>query len=374
MMQQVRDFLRVPPELLAAFQQDTLQKNRLALVVISIMIFGMELFNMARVLFWSTSGLGTLNNQIYFGMYCSLWLSAALTLLLQRLLRHASVRAQLAVQLGATFFFLLWHVCLNTYDLLRNPDTQTSIFTTAVLALAVFIQMPSWFSALAYGTAYILFMALAGPILADGPQLNLTFTTIVALAVSLTRCHQTVIMIAQRQEIHQMNLQLQVLLQKDPLTGLLNKTAFQDQVTFHLEQLEALSGVTLLIVDLDNFKSVNDRFGHPCGDYVLQETALRLQAVFPEATGIGRIGGDEFAAVFAGQVDPGRLESACQQLIRSATGIAWQDQVLGVSCSIGIGRAKRPGISYEVLYQEADQALYGAKRGGKGCFRLQELA
>ena len=90
MIQQVRNFLRVPPELLAAFQQNTLQKNRLALVVISIMIFGMELFNMARVLFWSASGLGTLNNQIYFGMYCSLWLSAALTLLLQRLLRHTS--------------------------------------------------------------------------------------------------------------------------------------------------------------------------------------------------------------------------------------------------------------------------------------------
>ena len=59
-----RDFFSVPEELRPAFWQDTLYKNRLSLLVICIMIFGMELFNMARVLLWSSSGLGTLNNRI----------------------------------------------------------------------------------------------------------------------------------------------------------------------------------------------------------------------------------------------------------------------------------------------------------------------
>lgn len=374
MFQRVVEFLRIPPELQAAFEEDSLQKNRLAMAVISIMIFGMELFNMARVLFWSASGLGTLNNRIYFGMYCSLWLSAALTLILQHALRRAPVRTQLAVQLGATLFFLLWHICLNSYDLFRNPDAQTSIFTTAVLALAVFIQMPSWFGALSYGLSYLLFMALTGSILPSGTVVNLTITTIVALAVSLTRCHQAVIIIAQHSEIRQINLQLKVLLQKDPLTGLLNKTAFQDQVAFHLEQLDLLSDVTLLIADLDDFKAINDQFGHPCGDYVLQEMAQRLQAVFPSAAGIGRIGGDEFATVLAGPLAPGQLETACQRLIHSISGISWQDQPLGISCSIGACLSKRPGTTYEMLYQETDRALYGAKGAGKHCFQFLELA
>ena len=73
----IRDFLRIPPEILPAFRQDTLQKNRLSLLVIAAMIFGMEAYNIARVLFMSRSGLGTLNNRIYFGMYCALLLAAA---------------------------------------------------------------------------------------------------------------------------------------------------------------------------------------------------------------------------------------------------------------------------------------------------------
>ena len=90
MRQAVWQFLRIPPEIREEFWQNSLQKNRLSLLVICIMIFGMELYNMARVLFLSSSGLGTLNNRIYFGMYCSLLLAAALSLALLQLTRRAS--------------------------------------------------------------------------------------------------------------------------------------------------------------------------------------------------------------------------------------------------------------------------------------------
>ena len=78
----IGEFFRIPTEIRAEFWQDTLQKNQLSLLVICLMILGMELFNMARVLFWSDSGLGTLNNRIYFSMYCALCLAAVLYLLL----------------------------------------------------------------------------------------------------------------------------------------------------------------------------------------------------------------------------------------------------------------------------------------------------
>ena len=136
----LRNFFVIPHTLRSEFWQDTLKQNRLSLLVICLMIFGMELFNMARVLFWSASGLDSRNNRIYFFMYCALCGSAALYLLLRHLLRSSSTRVRWAVQYGAVLFFLLWHVCLNAYDLIRDPTAEVGIYTTAVLGLSIFIQ------------------------------------------------------------------------------------------------------------------------------------------------------------------------------------------------------------------------------------------
>ena len=86
----IRGFFAIPEEIRADFWQETLRKNSLSLWVICIIIFVTETYNVLRVLLWSRSGLGTLNNRIYFGMYCALLAAAALYLLLQRLLRGAA--------------------------------------------------------------------------------------------------------------------------------------------------------------------------------------------------------------------------------------------------------------------------------------------
>ena len=364
-----QDFFSVPEELRPAFWQDTLYKNRLSLLVICIMIFGMELFNMARVLLWSSSGLGTLNNRIYFGLYLSLWLSAALYLVLSFLLRRRSAQIQWRVQYGAVLFFLVWHTCLNAYDLSRDPQAETVTFLTAVLALAVFIQMPALYSLFSYALAYGLFMALAGSVLSSGTRINLTFTSIVALAVSLTHCRHTVTVLSQRQEIDQMNQQLLLLLQKDPLTGLLNQAAFQQ----YGQELLAARAAALYIMDLDNFKRVNDRYGHPCGDYVLQQTAKALQAAFPSGAAIGRIGGDEFAVLLSAPFGAAGPEAPALRLLREMAGITWQEHPLEVSCSVGICLTSRPGVPYDQVYRLADDALYQVKRTGKGRTHLSTL-
>ncbi len=373
MRRQVEDFFVIPRELSSEFWKDTLQKNSLSLLVICIMIFGMELFNMARVLFWSESGLGTRNNRIYFSLYCALWLAAALYLMLARLLRGAPRRVRWAIQYGAVEFFLLWHVCLNAYDLTRDSNAEVSIYFTAVLGISVFIQMAPPFALLSHGSAYLLFMALAGSILDSGTRLNLTITAIVALAVSLTSCRHAVTMVSQQREISQMNKRLQALARRDPLTGLLNKPAFQSCVEPYLQQVSSAESGTLLMVDLDNFKAVNDNYGHPCGDFVLKEAAMRLQAAFPDAVGLARIGGDEFAALVFG-LDASSLEAAAQLLIQSVAGITWHGQEVGAGCSVGACRFWRSGISYDQLYGVADRALYEAKREGKGQLHLLQLA
>ena len=129
----------------------------------------------------------------------------------------------------------------------------------------------------------------------------------------------------------------------------------------------------MLMADLDDFKDVNDRSGHPCGDYVLKETAEKLQAAFPDAVEIGRIGGDEFAVMlYTG--DPAALETDSRRLIEMLSGVEWKGACIGLQCSIGICRISRTGVSYEQLYEKVDRTLYRAKRQGKGRCCVSELA
>ena len=367
-------FVRVPPMVRQEFMQEAVQKNYLSLLVICMIVFGTELYNIARVLFWSKSGLGTVNNRIYFGMYCVLVIIAGLWLLLQRPLKRASLNFQWRSQYATITLIFLWHIGLNTYDLWRDPLAGVTVLTTAILGVALFIQAPPCFSVATFGLGYLLFRTLTAPMLAAGEIINITITFIVALAISLSQAHHSAESIQQRQRIIEINAQLQNLLKLDPLTGLLNKTAVEYRVEEHLRRMEQAGGLTLFMMDLDNFKSVNDRYGHPCGDHVLVETARCLRLVFPEALGLGRIGGDEFAAIFSCPLDESKVKALGDQLIHALREIHWQGQSIGVQCSVGACVCTDPHISYHEIYTQADRMLYLAKKGGKGRICMYQIS
>ena len=369
----MKRIFQIPPEIREDFWQDTIKRNRLSLLVICIMIFGMELFNMLRVLFWSASGLGTVNNRIYFTMYFLLWMSAAIYLLLRWLFRRRSPHIQWRVQYGTALFALIWHTGINAYDLMRNPEAETTIFVTAMLAISVFIQMPIVHGIVAYGLSYGLFVGLVGGILGSGRLINLTFTAIVGLAVSMTSFRHAVVTIRQRREIGLMNKKLQELVQKDPLTGLMNTVAFRNRLESHLASADAGSETFLLMLDLDDFKKINDGFGHLCGDYVLQAAAIKLQALFPNAIGAARIGGDEFMLALS-DASPPEVECGFSRLLLEMEQLSWRGKTLSAGFSMGACRASYPGITYDELYDAADRALYQAKRLGKGRSICCELA
>ena len=368
MWEKVQDFFVIPPKVMPEFRKTALSRNRVSLLVICIMIFGMELFNMARVLFWSNSGLGTLNNRIYFGFYLSLFLAAAICLILGCVFRMQRLAVNQFIQYSSVLFFLLWHVCINAYDLNRDPEAEIGLYLTAVLGISVFILMPAKLACFMHASAYILLMLLAGSVISSGDLVNLTCTAIVALAVSLTNSHHHATILSQQQKIHQMNEDLRYMAQQDSLTGLLNKRAFQHCVEMHPQA----RGTTLLIADLDNFKRINDRYGHPCGDYVLKEVSIQMTGAFPDAAGIGRIGGDEFGLLIDVEEET-CLESSIQQLICAVSKITWHGLPLEAGCSFGICRINRPGVTYEQLYAEADRALYQAKRNGKNQLSIRCL-
>lgn len=368
--------LQIPGYIRQEFLKESVRKNNFSLQIICAIIFAVELFNIARVLFWSQSGLGTRNNRIYFSMYCLLILVAALWLVLRRVLKRAPAGVQWNAQYAVTYLILLWHMGLNTYDLYRDPAAGTTVLTTALLGLALLIQSPPWYSAAQFVVGYLVFRAIMAPLLDVGGRLNLTITFVVALAVSLANAHHNAVMLKQQKQIIEINAKLQQLVQLDPLTGLLNKTTVEcwaEQVLCGLERTERSGGLTLFLADLDEFKGINDRYGHPCGDHVLVETAEAMRRAFPDATGLGRVGGDEFAVLYDRALTQAQAMDLGQGLVERLGTIQWQGQPLAIQCSVGVCICTKPQCTYQQLYAETDQMLYQAKETGKGRCCVQKL-
>ena len=372
-------FWKVPEYISREFIQESVRKNCFSMRIICAIIFAVESYNIIRVIFWSRSGLGTQNNRIYFSMYCILFLIAILWLVVKRPLQRTSMRFQWVAQHIATGLIFLWHLCLNTYDLYRDPAAGTTVLTTALLGLAFLIQSPPWYSIVRFVVDYMLFRAIMAPLLDTGDQLNQTITFVVALAVSLSHAHHTSVMLKQQKQIIEINTKLHKLVHMDSLTGLLNKATLEcwaEQTLLGLEHAGGSGGLTLFLLDLDEFKSINDRYGHPCGDQVLVATAEAMRLAFPDAAALGRIGGDEFAVLYDRPVTEAQAIILCQGLMERLGNIQWQEQPLGVQCSVGVCICTEPQYTYRQFYTETDRMLYRAKKTGRGrcCVRqLQHL-
>ncbi|MGN1423165.1 MAG: diguanylate cyclase, partial [Oscillospiraceae bacterium] len=163
--------------------------------------------------------------------------------------------------------------------------------------------------------------------------------------------------------------------ERDLLTNLLNKKTFESDVESMLSDHSADEIGALLIIDLDNFKAINDTLGHIVGDKVLSGVADKIRETFRKQDRLGRIGGDEFAVYMTFGSVSGEYEryviirSRAEQLcgkIRELTDKL--DGGISVSCSIGIALEPEHGASYEQLYKCADEALYLSKNSGKNRF------
>ncbi len=156
------------------------------------------------------------------------------------------------------------------------------------------------------------------------------------------------------------------LAEHDVMTGLANRTQFQVQLARICQP--GGSGGALMLVDLDQFKQINDTLGHGVGDECLIEFTRRLTATCQSADLIARIGGDEFAVLFGPAVDRQTIEHVAQRLVDTAKAPM---KCSGSSFSIGasIGLAFTQGETPTALFTKADQALYAAKACGGGIFQ-----
>ena len=159
---------------------------------------------------------------------------------------------------------------------------------------------------------------------------------------------------------------LQAQAERDSLTKLLNKNAGRKQAEEYFLQFGKNVNCALMIIDLDDFKLVNDRFGHLFGDSVLTRAAQEIKKLFRNQDILSRIGGDEFMVVMRGVSDRVLVEQRCAKLIELLqNAFRNREEQLPLSCSIGVALAPEHGTSYFELFQRADQALYQAKDQGK---------
>lgn len=154
--------------------------------------------------------------------------------------------------------------------------------------------------------------------------------------------------------------------QRDSLTGLYNKGTTQSMIEEYIENEGMNIDGALFVIDVDNFKSVNDNLGHLAGDYVLSSISLMFSEVFYEDSIVGRIGGDEFI-IFLKNIDSEEFlyKKADDLVKRFRTNFEGEVQEYKVSGSIGIAKYPEHGESFKELFINADKAVYLAKNKGK---------
>ncbi|BCT68934.1 EAL domain-containing protein [Nitrosospira sp. NRS527] len=167
----------------------------------------------------------------------------------------------------------------------------------------------------------------------------------------------------------------------DPLTSLPNRHMFHNQLKQEIKKADRFgSSIALILLDLDNFKAVNDVYGHNVGDLLLKEAAWRLSSCVRGVDQVARLGGDEFTVILGSLKSLISINRVIRDILhRMSEPFKLGDEIAYVSASIGVTFYPHDGAGAESLVRNADQAMYAAKNKGRNCFSyfthtLQEAA
>lgn len=153
----------------------------------------------------------------------------------------------------------------------------------------------------------------------------------------------------------------------DSLTGLGNRHYYNQSLKKAIARAYRKQGViSLVVLDLDNFKQLNDKFGHKCGDYILKEFGDVIRNTIRNTDQAFRIGGDEFVVIVQGTIQAASL--LCERIVTGTNQHHCFNQ-FGVSCSLGAAESNDI-LEAEQLYELADKALYQAKASGRNGYKL----
>jgi len=258
-----------------------------------------------------------------------------------------------------------------------QPDYSS--VSSAALVMQALTQGPHWSGILHVGDANWQVKGIP----AAGGHLTARYARAPAVlaagwAVTIFLCVYLSMASRNSRELAMANRRVLELAQTDILTTLPNRAFFLEQLKqAGTDQQQHLSGVfSVLMLDLDRFKNVNDSLGHAAGDALLRQVAARLRSALREDDVLARLGGDEFAIIQAGNNDQRAnamdLASRLSKLIAEPFDLPGHQVEIGTS--IGIALAPEHGDDREQLLKKADLALYRSKSAGRNCFTVYDQA
>ncbi|KHD37607.1 histidine kinase [Clostridium acetobutylicum] len=162
------------------------------------------------------------------------------------------------------------------------------------------------------------------------------------------------------------NQELEYISNHDPITNVYNRRYLNKRLQYIINEKKLDNQVTILYIDVDGFKTINDTYGHDIGDYVLIEISNRLKRTIKENNILARLGGDEFVIIIEGKLSKEEIEKICEKLISSCKETIYSDNYLfNVTISIGVAIFPHDAMSRNVIMKNADIAMYDAKSRGK---------
>ena len=277
-------------------------------------------------------------------------------------------------------------IVINAYppDLETNagpryqPVPDYSSAPPSAPTVRAFAKEPNWSGLLRIGDADWRVQAIP----AAGGRLTARYDralTVLTAGIAITAFLAVYLGLASRnsRQLALANRRVLELAQTDILTGLPNRAFFLEQLTdAGLYERRDRDVFSIMMLDLDRFKNVNDSLGHAAGDALLRQVALRLNSALRGTDVLARLGGDEFAIIQAGCHD--QRASSIDLASRISKLIAEPFQLQGhrveIGTSIGVALAPEHGSDQEQLLKKADLALYRSKSAGRNCFTLYDEA
>lgn len=158
----------------------------------------------------------------------------------------------------------------------------------------------------------------------------------------------------------------------DSLTGLPNRNLFGDRLTRTILAAERQGGgFSLLFIDIDHFKAINDNLGHDAGDRLLRAVATRISRALRKSDTLGRLGGDEFVAILENVRDQAEASTVVEKLFAlCGAGYELDGSPVRVTLSVGVSLYPQDGREAATLLEHADRAMYQAKAQGRNCYCL----
>lgn len=183
-------------------------------------------------------------------------------------------------------------------------------------------------------------------------------------------CELARIAVTHAEEAHA-SIQLRKTAEHDALTGSLNRRSLDQALAREFKPSAAQAPLSVLFIDIDWFKRINDEHGHACGDHCLRSVAVTLRSELRPADVLGRYGGEEFLVLLPGQ-DAAAARVIAERLRQAVerAPIEWQGKALALTISVGMAARRMADSDAAVVLERADKALYVAKQEGRNCVRV----